>query len=78
MTMTFEKLAARGAQGVAAGSIVAWLGLVWMTRPVSSGGIDATLHLAVAASSFVVFGFVAAVHAWMGAQLKHGPDSIRG
>jgi hypothetical protein len=73
-----EKLAGLGALGAAAGIMAAWLGLVWILRPVSSGGIDSTSHFAVAAGSFVPMFWLAAAHAWFGLQLKRGADSIRG
>jgi len=72
------KLAALGALGVAGGSIAAWLGFAWFTRPVATGGIEPVTHFAVIASSFVVFGMVAAVHLWFGLQLRRGPTSITG
>jgi hypothetical protein len=79
MTMqNIEKLGALGAQGVAGGAMLAWLGLVYVTRPVSSGGIDAVLHLCLAAASFMPFALLAAAHWWFGMQLKRGADSIRG
>lgn len=74
----FEKMAALGALGVAAGAIVAWLGLVWFIRPVSTGGIDATSHFVAAAASLMVFGLLSAAHAWLGMQLRRGADSITG
>lgn len=74
----FEKLAALGAKGVAGGSMFAWLGFAFLTRPVSSGGVDAVSHLAIIASTFMVFGMVALAHFWMGVQLAKGADSIRG
>lgn len=74
----FEKLAALGAQGVAVGAMAAWLGFVFITRPGAGGGIDARAHFCLAASSFALFLWLAAAHWWMGAQLKRGPDSIRG
>ena len=74
----FEKLAALGAQGVAAGAMVAWLGLVFITRPGPGGGIDARAHLCLTAATFVLFLWLAAAHWWMGSQLKTGPASIRG
>jgi hypothetical protein len=73
-----EKLAGLGALGAAAGIMAAWLGLVWILRPVSSGGIDGTSHFAVAAASFVPMAWLAVAHAWFGIQLKRGADSIRG
>lgn len=74
----FEKLAALGAKGVAGGAMLAWLGLVYGTRPVSTGGIDAVTHLCLAAATFAVFGMVALAHLYLGAQLARGADSIRG
>lgn len=74
----FEKLAALGAKGVAGGALAAWLGFVLVTRPVSSGGIDAVLHLALSAAAFVPLAFAAAAHWWLGQQLTRGADSIRG
>lgn len=74
----FEKLAALGAKGVGAGALVAWLGFVFVTRPVSSGGIDAVSHLCLAAASFMPFALLSAAHLWFGAQLTRGADSIRG
>ncbi|MCE9600632.1 MAG: hypothetical protein K8S21_00275 [Gemmatimonadetes bacterium] len=76
--MNIEKLGALGAQGVAAGAMLAWVGLVYVTRPVSSGGIDPVAHLCLAAASFAPLALMAAAHAWFAQQLKHGPDSIRG
>ncbi len=74
----FEKLAALGAKGVAGGSLAAWAGFAFFTRPVSSGGVDPVTHLAIVASTFVVFGIVALAHFWFGVQLSTGADSIRG
>jgi hypothetical protein len=76
--MNFDKMAALGAQGVAGGTIVAWLAFVYVTRPVSSGGIDGVLHLNLAAASFVPFAMISATHAWFAHQLKQGPSVIRG
>lgn len=74
----FEKLAALGAKAVAGGAMAAWLGLVYLTRPVSSGGIDAVSHVTLAAASFVVVALLAAAHLWFGVQLTRGADTIRG
>ena len=74
----FEKLAALGALGVAGGAMAAWLGLAWFTRPVATGGIDATTHFALIAATFMVFGLMSAAHAWFGVQLKRGAVSITG
>jgi hypothetical protein len=73
-----EKLAGMGALGAAGGIMLAWLGLVFVLRPVSSGGIDGTSHFAVAAASFAVMAWLAIAHAWFGVQLMRGADSIRG
>ena len=70
------KLAALGALGVAGGSMAAWLGFAWFTRPVPTGGMEPVAHFAMIAASFVVFAMVAAVHLWFGLQLKKGPTSI--
>lgn len=74
----FEKLAAQGAQGMAAGLVVVWLAFGYVTRPVSTGGIDAVTHLALIAASFMPFALLSAAHFWFGSQLKRGADSIRG
>lgn len=74
----FEKLAALGAKGVAAGAMAAWLGFAYFTRPVPSGGVDPVSHLAIVASTFMVVGMVAVSHFWFGMQLAKGKDSIRG
>ncbi|MFM8909590.1 MAG: hypothetical protein ACKOH8_03250 [Gemmatimonadota bacterium] len=76
--MNFDKWAALGAQGVAGGTIVAWLAFVFVTRPVSTGGIDGVLHLALAAASFVPFAMISVTHAWFAQQLKVGRSVIRG
>jgi uncharacterized membrane protein len=76
--MQFEKLAALGAQGVAGGTVAGWLAFVYLIRPVASGGMDARGWFAGSAAAFVVFALIAAAHAWFGAQLKKGPDSILG
>jgi hypothetical protein len=76
--MTFDKMAALGAQGVAGGTILAWLTFVFVTRPVPTGGIDGVLHLTLAAASFVPFAMIAATHAWFAQQLKTGRSVIRG
>ena len=76
--MTFDKMAALGAQGVAGGTILAWLAFVFVTRPVPTGGIDGVLHLTLAAASFVPFAMIAATHAWFAHQLKTGRSVIRG
>lgn len=74
----FQKLAALGAKGVAGGSIAAWLGFAYFTRPVPTGGVEPVVHLVMIASTFVVFGMVALSHFWFGVQLSAGKDSIRG
>lgn len=74
----FEKLAALGAKGVAAGALAAWAGFAFFTRPVSSGGVDPVTHMAMMASTFMVFGMIALAHFWFGMQLAKGKDSIRG
>jgi len=76
--MTIEKLGALGAQGVAAGAMLAWVGLVYVTRPVSSGGMEPVGHLCLAAASLMPFALMSAAHAWFAQQLNRGPDSIRG
>ena len=76
--MNIEKLGALGAQGVAVGSMLAWVGLVFITRPVSTGGINASSHFCLAAAAFMPFALMAVAHAWFGHQLKRGSDSIRG
>jgi hypothetical protein len=76
--MNIEKMGALGAQGVAGGAMLAWIGLVYVTRPVSSGGMEPVVHLCLAAASFVPFAVIAAAHFWFGQQLKHGADTIRG
>jgi hypothetical protein len=73
-----EKLAALGALGVAGGAMAAWLGFVWFTRPVATGGMEPVTHFAMIAASFVVFAMVAAAHLWLGLQLRRGPESITG
>jgi hypothetical protein len=57
---------------------VAWLGFVFVTRPVSTGGIDPTLHLTLSAASFVPFAMISATHFWFGQQLTTGRDVVRG
>lgn len=74
----FEQLAGLGALGAAGGIMLAWLAFVWFVRPVPTGGIDGTSHLIVASASFLVFGLLAVVHLWLGAQLRRGPVSVRG
>ena len=74
----FEKYAALGAKGVDAGALAAWLGFVFVTRPVSTGGIDPTLHLTLSAASFVPFAMISAAHFWFGQQLTTGRDVVRG
>ncbi len=76
--MNFEKLAALGAQGVAAGAMVAWLGFVFFIRPVASGGMDQRGWFAASAAAFVVFALVAAAHAWFGVQLNRGSGPLNG
>lgn len=76
--MNIEKMGALGAQGVAGGAMLAWIGLVYVTRPVSSGGMEPVGHLCLAAAAFVPFAVIAAAHFWFGQQLKHGPDTIKG
>lgn len=73
-----EKLAGLGALGAAGGIMLAWVGMVFLFRPVSSGGIDGTSHFAVSVATFVVMFWLAVAHAWFGLQLKRGSDSIRG
>ena len=72
------KLASLGALGVAGGSMAAWLGLAWFTRPVPTGGMEPVAHFAMIAASGVVFAMVAAAHLWFGLQLRRGPGSITG
>ena len=74
----FEKLAALGALGVAGGAMAAWLGFVWLVRPVPTGGMDGTSLVVAASAALTVFGSVAAAHAWFGMQLKRGAESISG
>ena len=74
----FEKLAALGAQAVAIGAMAAWLGFLFVTRPGPTGGFTPVLHMCLAAATFMLFSWLALAHWWMGAQLKRGPDSIRG
>lgn len=74
----FEKLAALGAQGVAGGAMVAWLAFLYVTRPGPTGGFTPVLHMCLAASTFMLFGWLALAHWWMGAQLKRGRVSIVG
>lgn len=76
--MEFNKLAALGAQGVAGGSLLAWLGLMFVTRPVPTGGIDSILHLCLGGASFAVFALVALAHVWFAQQLKVGREPVRG
>ena len=76
--MTAERCGGRGGEGGAAGSVVAGVGMVDVTRPVSSGGIDPVAQLCLAAAAVMPFALIAAAHAWFAQQLKHGPDSIRG
>lgn len=76
--MNIEKLGALGAQGVAVGSMLAWAGLVFVTRPGPTGGFNASSHLCLAAAAFMPLALVAVAHAWFGHQLKRGADSIRG
>lgn len=71
-------MAALGAQGAAGGIIVAWLGFLYLIRPVATGGIDHVNWQVAALSSFMIFGLLALVHLYFGAQLKRGADSIRG
>lgn len=76
--MNLEKLGAQGALGVTGGAIAAWLGLVFVTRPVPTGGIDAVTHLCLAAAAFMPFALMSAAHFWFAQQLKAGAQSIRG
>ncbi len=76
--MNIEQLGALGAQGVAAGTLLAWAGLVYITRPVSTGGMNASSHLCLAAAALMPFALMAAAHVWLALQLRHGADSIRG
>ncbi len=71
-------MAALGAQGVAGGAMLAWLGLMFVTRPVPTGGIDSTLHLCLGAASFAVFGLLSLAHVWFAQQLKVGREPVRG
>jgi hypothetical protein len=76
--MEFNKMAALGAQGVAGGAMLAWLGLMYVTRPVPTGGFEPILHLCLGAASFAVFGLLSLAHVWFAQQLKVGRESIRG
>ncbi len=76
--MNIEKLAALGALGAAGGITVAWLVLVFLLRPVSSGGIDAISHHALAIAMAVPMLLLAGAHAWFGLQLRRGAETIRG
>ena len=76
--MTIEKLAALGALGAAGGIVAAWLVLVFLLRPVSTGGIDAISHQALALAMAVPMLLLAGAHAWFGLQLRRGAESIRG
>jgi hypothetical protein len=76
--MDFQKMAALGAQAAAGGIIAVWVGFLYLIRPVPTGGIDHVLWQVAAYSSFLIFGLLALVHLYFGAQLKRGADSIRG
>jgi len=73
-----EKFAALGALGVAGGSLAAWVGFVWITRPVPTGGFDSVGHFAASAAALMVLGLMSAAHLWFGLQLKNGRQSITG
>lgn len=74
----YEKQLGLGAYGAAGALVVAWMGFLWLTMPVSSGGMDRVSHLCVGAASAAVFGWLVLAHAWFGRQLTRGADSIRG
>ncbi|HVH39764.1 MAG TPA: hypothetical protein VM764_07065 [Gemmatimonadaceae bacterium] len=73
-----ETLAALGAFGAAGGIMLVWAALMWLIRPVSSGGMDGTSFYAAALAAGFPLVVLALVHAWLGVQLRRGPDSIRG
>ncbi len=73
-----EKMGALGAKAVAGGAVAAWLGFAFLTRPVSSGGVDKVTHMAMMAASFMPFAMIALSHFWFGQQLTKGRDAIRG
>ena len=73
-----EKVAGLGAKGAAGGLLMVWLGLILLTRPVSSGGMDARGWYSLIAASGVVVGWLALAHWWFGVQLQKGADTIRG
>lgn len=76
--MNFEKLAALGAIATGLAALGAWVLLAFVTRPVSSGGIDAVTHLTLMAASFVPLSIFATVHVALGRQLQRGKSSILG
>jgi hypothetical protein len=72
----FEKLAALGAAGVAGGTLVAYSLLVFVFRPVSTGGFSPVLWTVVSVAMVIPVAVLAGAHMAFAKQLKDGTSAM--
>lgn len=72
----FLKFAALGAAVVAGGTLVAYLALVLVFRPVSGGGFDHVLWQTVAIAMIIPVAVLAGAHLAFAKQLKDGSTGM--
>jgi hypothetical protein len=72
----FMKLAALGAAGVAGGTFVAYLALVFVFRPVHNGGFDHVLWTVVTVAMVIPVSVLAGAHLAFAKQLKDGRSAM--
>ena len=72
----FEKLAALGAAGVAGGTLVAYSLLVFVFRPVSTGGFSPVLWTVVSVAMVIPVAVLAGAHVAFAKQLKDGASAM--
>jgi len=68
----FMKLAALGATGVAGGTFLAYLALIFVFRPVANGGFDHVLWYLVVIAMAIPVAVLAGAHLAFAKQLKDG------
>lgn len=73
----FAKFASLGAMAVAAGTFALYLLLLFVFRPVATGGMDRLGWQVVALAMFVPVAVLAGAHVALARQLKAGPQPIR-
>jgi hypothetical protein len=72
----FERLAALGAAGVAGGTFVAYSLLIFVFRPVSSGGFTPVLWTVVSVAMLIPVAVLAGAHLAFAKQLKDGTSGM--